>query len=74
MRVAIYGNFCHFNMNCTKLTLNVFFCAFFGPTFSYIFSSQGAGGVSGATGARSNIWGVTGPGVGDKYLATLESR
>ena len=52
----------------------MFFVLFFGPKFSYIFSSQGAGGVSGATGARSNIWGVTGPGVGDKYLATLESR
>ena len=52
----------------------MFFVLFFGPKCSYIFSSQGAGGVSGATGARSNIWGVTGPGVGDKYLATLDSR
>ena len=74
MLVAIYGNFCHFNMNCTKLTLNVFLCFFLGQNFLTFFSSQGAGGVSGATGARSNIWGVTGPGVGDKYLATLESR
>ena len=52
----------------------MFFVLFLGQHFLTFFSSQGAGGVSGATGARSNIWGVTGPGVGDKYLATLESR